>query len=82
MNENVTTDGGDTILEKGLNALSNALGPKGMVQFLNEYRYKYPKVEDYTADRHTWLPLDATIEELVKTAEEMAEKERAARLRA
>lgn len=46
----------------GLEALSQALGPVGMVRFLQQYE---TGTGDYTIERHEWLG-EATVRELVQ----------------
>jgi hypothetical protein len=72
----------DTILEQGLSVLSKELGVAGMLQFLDEYKLRQPKIEDYASERLKWQCDDASIGELVKEAQEMEEKEHNLRLRA
>jgi hypothetical protein len=78
MNEHTNESCNNTIWEQGLDALSDALGPTGMVRFLNEHRLRLPKIKDYTAERHKWLRDEGTVAELVK---EVEQKERELSLR-
>jgi hypothetical protein len=49
----------------GIEALTRALGPVGMVRFLQQYE---TGSGDYTAERRKWLD-DLTIEEIVEAIE-------------
>ncbi|GAB4426773.1 MAG: hypothetical protein Fur0044_24780 [Anaerolineae bacterium] len=46
----------------GLRALSQELGPVGLIRFLQQFERGYG---DYTAERHLWLGQD-TVENLVQ----------------
>ncbi len=46
----------------GLQALAKALGPIGMVRFLQQYE---SGIGDYTKERHKWLK-DFTVKSIVK----------------
>ena len=50
------------IRKRGLEALAKALGPIGMVRFLQQYE---GGVGDYTKERHKWLK-DFTVKSIVK----------------
>ena len=52
------------IRKKGLEALSDALGPVGMVRFLHQFE---SGVGDYTEERKAWLndyDIDSIVEEV------------------
>lgn len=52
------------IRKKGLDALNNALGPVGMIRFLQQYE---SGSGDYTKDRNQWLndvSIDSVVEEI------------------
>jgi hypothetical protein len=52
--------------KKGIEALSNALGPVGMVRFLQQFE---SGSGDYTKDRSLWLKdikIDSVIEEMTQ----------------
>lgn len=50
----------------GLKALIDALGPAGMIRFLQRFE---PGRGDYTAERHNLLK-DVTLEQLVREAQQ------------
>ena len=50
------------IRKLGLQALAKALGPIGMVRFLQQYE---GGIGDYTKERHEWLK-DFTVKSIVK----------------
>ncbi|KLU59282.1 hypothetical protein CEB3_c42680 [Peptococcaceae bacterium CEB3] len=54
-----------TIRRRGIEALSEKLGPVGMVEFLRQFDSGYG---DYTKERHEWLD-SIDIETIVKEAE-------------
>ncbi len=51
----------------GLKALLDALGPDGMIRFLQQFGNGRG---DYTAERHRWLK-DVTLDELIREAREI-----------
>jgi hypothetical protein len=58
------------IRKKGLDALNNALGPIGMVRFLQQFE---SGSGDYTKERDQWLndlTLDSIVEEISPKKEE------------
>jgi hypothetical protein len=57
----------DEIERAGMQALMDALGPAGMLRFLQRFR---PGRGDYTADRHRWLK-DLTLEDLIREARQL-----------
>ena len=57
------------IRKKGLEALNNALGPVGMVRFLQQFE---SGSGDYTKERDQWLK-DVTIDSMV---EEISQKKK------
>lgn len=54
-----------TIRRMGIEALTEKLGPVGMVEFIRQFDSGYG---DYTKERHEWLD-DMDIETIVKEAE-------------
>jgi len=62
---NSTRDLG-TIRKKGIEALTEKLGPVGMVEFIRQFDSGYG---DYTKERHEWLDDEnvATISKQIKT---------------
>lgn len=54
-----------TIRRMGIEALTEKLGPVGMVEFMRQFDSGYG---DYTKERHEWLD-DIDIETIVKQAE-------------
>ena len=54
-----------TIRRMGIEALTEKLGPVGMVEFIQQFDSGYG---DYTKERHEWLD-DMDIETIVKEAE-------------
>lgn len=59
---NVTTMTLEQVRLTGLKALSQELGPVGLVRFLQQFETGYG---DYTAERHLWLGQD-TVQDLVQ----------------
>ena len=55
----------EQIRSTGLQALSQALGPVGLVRFLQQFELGQG---DYTAERHRWLDSD-TVEGLIQEIE-------------
>jgi len=51
-----------TIRKRGLEALAKALGPIGMVRFLQQYE---GGIGDYTKERNNWLR-DSTVKDTVR----------------
>lgn len=54
-----------TIRKMGIEALTEKLGPVGMVEFIRQFDSGYG---DYTKERHEWLD-DMDIDAIVKQAE-------------
>ncbi len=54
-----------TIRRKGIEALSEKLGPVGMVEFIRQFDSGYG---NYTKERHAWLD-EIDIKTIVKKAE-------------
>ncbi|MDR0320031.1 MAG: hypothetical protein LBI28_00870 [Treponema sp.] len=50
----------NSIRRLGINALTEKLGPVGMVEFMRQFDSGYG---DYTKERHTWLN-NLTVEEI------------------
>jgi len=50
----------NTIRKMGIDALTEKLGPIGMVEFMRQFDSGYG---DYTKERHTWLD-NLTIEDI------------------
>jgi hypothetical protein len=82
MIDSVNNNSKDSIWEQGLDALSKALGPEGMVRFLAEYRSRKPSFDDYTAERYKFRRHDITVEELANEVREWETKERQVGLQA
>jgi len=59
-----------TIRRMGIEALTEKLGPVGMVEFIRQFDSGYG---DYTKERHEWLD-DIDIETIVKQAEAKRDK--------
>ncbi len=55
----------NTIRRMGIEALTEKLGPVGMVEFIRQFDSGYG---DYTKERHEWLD-DLDIDTIVKQAE-------------
>jgi hypothetical protein len=55
----------NTIRRMGIEALTEKLGPVGMIEFLRQFDSGYG---DYTKERHEWLD-DIDIDTIVKQAE-------------
>ncbi|MDO9534458.1 MAG: hypothetical protein Q7J85_03795 [Bacillota bacterium] len=55
----------NTIRRMGIEALTEKLGPVGMVEFIRQFDSGY---DDYTKERHEWLD-GIDIEEIVKQVE-------------
>jgi hypothetical protein len=52
----------NSIRRLGINALTEKLGPIGMIEFMRQFDSGYG---DYTKERHSWLN-DLTIDEISK----------------
>ena len=61
----------EEIESEGCKALLTALGPAGLVRFLQQME---PRRDDYTRDRHKWLG-DLTIDEIYEEILEMRKGE-------
>ncbi|MGV9173794.1 MAG: hypothetical protein ACOC44_20470 [Promethearchaeia archaeon] len=64
------------IRKKGIEALSNALGPVGMVRFLHQFE---SSTGDYTKDRYLWLKdydIDSVTEEIEKNRDSPERREK------
>jgi hypothetical protein len=48
----------EEIRQRGIEALAQALGPAGMIRFLQQFETGRG---DYTAERHGWLPDDMEV---------------------
>jgi len=59
-----------TIRRMGIEALTEKLGPVGMVEFIRQFDSGYG---DYTKERHEWLD-DIDIETIVKQAKAKRDK--------
>lgn len=59
-----------TIRRMGIKALTEKLGPVGMVEFIRQFDSGYG---DYTKERHEWLD-DIDIEAIIKQAEAKMDK--------
>jgi len=59
-----------TIRRMGIEALTEKLGPVGMVEFIRQFDSGY---DDYTKERHEWLD-DIDIETIVKQANAKRDK--------
>lgn len=55
----------EQIRSRGLRALEEALGPVGMLRFLQQFE---PGQGDYTEERHKWLD-DLTLEDIRRSIE-------------
>jgi hypothetical protein len=60
MNKSVIVKDKNTIRRLGIEALTEKLGPIGMVDFIQQFDSGYG---DYTKDRHNWLN-DLSIEDI------------------
>ena len=57
----------NTIRKMGIDALTEKLGPIGMVEFMRQFDSGYG---DYTKERHTWLD-NLTIEDISNEVKEI-----------
>jgi len=60
MNNQVLTKDMNSIRKLGIDALTEKLGPIGMIEFMRQFDTGYG---DYTKERHTWLD-SLTIEDI------------------
>jgi len=60
MTDQTITKDKNSLRRLGINALTEKLGPVGMIEFIRQFD---PGYGDYTKDRHAWLD-GLTIEEI------------------